>query len=108
MNTTEQQVTGNLTVDATIETFNRTAFLLALSRQYGFPLSWFSAEALGGSLLANALASLRYGGPLPGVAAGDALARQVDAALRARLESFFTPFNRRLKKATGVGWTYDV
>ena len=46
------------------------------------------------------------GGPKPGVAASRALARDVDAVLRARLEAFFTPFNRKLKRATGIGWTY--
>lgn len=55
----------------------------------------------------HALASPRYGGPRPGVAAGNALHRNVDAGLRARLETFFTPFNRKLKRATGVGWSYE-
>ena len=32
---------------------------------------------------------------------------QVDGALRVRLQRFFTPFNRRLRKRTGVGtWRY--
>ena len=58
--------------------------------------------------LEHALASPRQGGgPAPGAAAGAALASFVDAELRGRLERFFTPFNRRLKKATGVGWTYS-
>ena len=55
----------------------------------------------------HALASLRYGGPKPGVVAGAALHRNVDEVLRTRLEHFFAPFNRKLKKATGVGWTYE-
>lgn len=54
----------------------------------------------------HALASPLYGGPKPGVAAGHALARDVDGTLRARLETFFMPFNRKLKRFTGVGWTY--
>ena len=55
----------------------------------------------------NALASPRYGGPKPGVAAGHALRHQVEDGLRAQLETFFTPFNRKLRKATGIGWTYS-
>jgi hypothetical protein len=54
----------------------------------------------------HALASPRFGGPKPGVAAGDALARHVDAALRARLETFFAPFNRKLRRDTGIRWEY--
>ena len=56
----------------------------------------------------HALASPRFGGPMPGVAAGNALARHVDTALRTRLQVFFAPFNQKLRKATGVGWTYPV
>ena len=60
------------------------------------------------SRIRAAIATPRYGGPKPGVAAGHALARGVDAALRVRLEAFFTPFNKKLKRMTGVGWTYAV
>ena len=50
--------------------------------------------------------SPRRGGPRPGAAAETALSTDVSSALLARLQSFFTPFNRRLKKEFGIGWAY--
>lgn len=61
--------------------------------------------------LEHALASPRVeqrNGPVPGASANAALSKRVDSQLRARLEAFFTPFNRKLKKATGVGWSYGI
>ena len=57
--------------------------------------------------LEHALVAPRIGGgPLPGAVAKRKL-EGVNAALRLRLQAFFTPFNRKLKKAVGVGpWTY--
>lgn len=59
----------------------------------------------------HALAPLRAtaedGLPRPGEAASAALAAGVDATLLARLQAFFMPFNRKLKRATGVGWNYE-
>jgi hypothetical protein len=58
--------------------------------------------------LEHALSSprLEHGGPVPGAGASAALTQHVDRWLRIRLEAFFAPFNRKLKKASGVGWTY--
>ena len=59
--------------------------------------------------LEHALSSprLEHGGPVPGAGASAALTQHVDRQLRLRLETFFAPFNRKLKKASGVGWTYS-
>ena len=46
------------------------------------------------------------GGPLPGVVAEKALSELVDAPLRAQLQAFFAPFNRKLRQQTGIGWNY--
>ena len=67
---------------------------LSLPNYRNYTLS--QAHALGG----------RRGGPRPGVAAEEALERDIDEPLRARLQAFFTPFNRRLQKTWGVGWKY--
>ena len=56
--------------------------------------------------LEHALVAPRLGGgPKPGAIAKRKL-EGVDAVLKLRLEEFFTPFNRMLKKAAGVGWEY--
>ena len=50
----------------------------------------------------------RGGGPKPGAAADAALAREVPSGLRADLQAFFRPFNRKLRRLTGVGWEYSM